>query len=347
MLDIFKNDAFSVTSLKDAMREIKYVPGYVGSLGIFSTESIDTLNFAIEKDADQVISIVPASPRGGVGDTTGRTRRSLRYLTVPHFQRDDAIMADEVQGVRAFGEERAVATLQGKIARKAADHSQSFALTEEYHRLAVITQGKMLDKDGSTLVDFYAEMGESAPAEVAFDLANASPARGILRETCDNVHRAMAATLDGLPYTGIIALCGDNFFKELVKHKEIIDIWMATTGAATMALKDPTIQAAASVAAGVWGSFDYGGIRFINYRGGLNVNVNTDKAYFVPQGVPGLFRTVYAPADYIETVNTPGQRLYAKQWEMPNGKGVAMEFQTNVLHYCNRPRVLMSARRGA
>jgi hypothetical protein len=26
----------------------------------------------------------------------------------------------------------------------------------------------------------------------------------------------------------------------------------------------------------------------------------------------GLFRTVYAPADYIETVNTPGQRLYGK-----------------------------------
>jgi len=32
--------------------------------------------------------------------------------------------------------------------------------------------------------------------------------------------------------------------------------------------------------------------------------------------VPGLFRTVYAPADYIETVNTQGQRLYGKQYEM-------------------------------
>jgi hypothetical protein len=28
--------------------------------------------------------------------------------------------------------------------------------------------------------------------------------------------------------------------------------------------------------------------------------------------VPGLFRTYYAPADYIETVNTIGQRLYVK-----------------------------------
>ena len=65
----------------------------------------------------------------------------------------------------------------------------------------------------------------------------------------------------------------------------------------------------------------------------------------MPSGVPGLFRTVYAPADYIETVNTPGQRLYGKQWEMQNGKGVNLEFQMNALHYCTRPRVLIPGKR--
>jgi len=29
----------------------------------------------------------------------------------------------------------------------------------------------------------------------------------------------------------------------------------------------------------------------------------------------------YIPADHIETVNTPGQRLYGKQWEMQNISG--------------------------
>ena len=343
MLDIFKNDAFSVYSLTDAMREVKYVPGFVGSLGLFTTESIDTLDFAIEKDGDDVISIVPASPRGGVGDTVGRSRRSLRKLTVPHFQRDDAIYADEVQGVRAFGQERAVETLQAKIARKAANHSQSFALTEEFHRLAVITQGKILDKDGSTLVNFYTEFGEAAPTEVDFDLDNASPAKAALRDKCDDVWRAIALTLDGLPFNGIIALCGDAFFKDIVKHKEVYDIFLQTEGVKT--LQRATVNAPSSRITGIWGEVEFANIRFINYRGGLNVNIDTDKCYFIPQGVPGLFRTIHAPADYIETVNTPGQRLYAKQWEMPNGKGVQMEFQTNTLHYCNRPRALMSARR--
>ena len=96
---------------------------------------------------------------------------------------------------------------------------------------------------------------------------------------------------------------------------------------------------------GVYGSFEFGGITWANYRGGQNVGIDTDKCHLFPMGVPGLFRTVYGPADYIETVNTPGQRLYGKQWEMQNGKGVNLEFQMNALHYCTRPRVLIPAKR--
>jgi len=220
-----------------------------------------------------------------------------------------------------------------------------FALTEEYHRLAVITQGKLLDADGSTLFDFYTEMGETPPSEADFDLDNASPAKAALREKCDEIWRAMALTLDGLPFTGIIALCGDAFFKDLVKHKEVYDLYLAASGAATLSLSNATVNAVGSAASSIWGEVTFGNIRFINYRGGQNVNIDTDKAYFVPQGVPGLFRTVYAPADYIETVNTMGQRMYAKLWRMPNDKGMNLEYQTNVLHYVTRPRALMRARR--
>jgi hypothetical protein len=101
----------------------------------------------------------------------------------------------------------------------------------------------------------------------------------------------------------------------------------------------------ASATTGVWSSFPLFNITWVNYRGGQNVGVDTDQCKFVPLGVPGLFRTVYAPADYEETVNTMGQRLYSKQWPMPNGKGQNLEFQSNALHYCTRPRVLMRARR--
>ena len=60
--------------------------------------------------------------------------------------------------------------------------------------------------------------------------------------------------------------------------------------------------------------------------------------------MPGLFRTYYAPADYIETVNTIGRRLYAKQYDMPNGKGVHLDTQMNALNICTRPKVLIQGK---
>lgn len=347
MWDIFNQDAFKVTTLAEVMREIKYVPSLVGRLGLFTEYAVDTLDIAIEKDKDQNIMIVPASPRGGPGATWGKNRRSMRNLRIPHFQVDDAIYADEIQAKRALGQERATESFQAYIANRAAEASVFFALTEEYHRLAVITQGKLLDADGSTLFNYFTEMGESQPAAVNFDLTNASPAKAALREACDDLWRAMSTTLDGLPFTGIVALCGDNFFKALVKHKEVYDLYLAASGAATLSLGRATIDAVGSAASSTWGEVVFGNIRFINYRGGQNVSIDTNKAYFVPQGVPGLFRTVYGPADYMETVNTMGQRLYSKLWPMLNEKGMNLEYQTNVLHYCTRPRVLMSATKSA
>ncbi|MBN9444376.1 major capsid protein [Bosea sp. (in: a-proteobacteria)] len=342
MFDIFNNDAFSVTSLTDAMREVAYVPSFVSSLGIFQEESIDTLSIAIEKDADDTYSVVPSSPRGGPGDTVGKGRRSLRNLTVPHFQRDDAINADEVQGVRAFGTEEQVELFQGKIARRASTHSQSFALTEEYHRLSVVTQGKLLDADGTVLFNYFTEMGESQPAEVDWELDAASPADGDLRQKSANLMRVMGAALGGLPFNGILALAGNDFYDGLMKHKNYLDTYKGYEG--VRELRNGFLPAN-NPQGGAWGVVEAFNITWANYRGGLGVDIGADEVKFIPLGVPGLFKTVYAPADYIETVNRPGQRLYAKQWVKENGKGVALEFQTNALHYCTRPRVLQRGRR--
>jgi hypothetical protein len=340
ILDIFDQDAFSVTTMSDAMREIKYVPGFISKLGLFQTSSIDTLDIAIEKDADENIFIVPSSPRGGPGKTFGKNRRSMRKLSVPHFQVDDAIYADEVQSVRAFGEDRARETFQSRIARRAAEVRQSFALTEEFHKLSVITKGQLLDADGSVLYDFFSEMGESQAAEVNWDLSAANPTAGALRQKATDLTRAIGTSLGGLPFTGVLALCGNAFWDALVKHKEVRETYMNYGAAATLrsAVIDPSNQ---SVQSGMWGMFPLFDITWVNYRGGLDVGIADDEAKFIPMGVPGLFKSVFAPADYIETVNTPGLELYVKQFRMQNDKGISLEYQNNVIHYCTRPRVLM------
>jgi hypothetical protein len=72
-----------------------------------------------------------------------------------------------------------------------------------------------------------------------------------------------------------------------------------------------------------------------------------DEARFFPTGVPELFLTRFAPADYTETVNSIGYPRYAKQYPMPNGKGINLEVQMNAISLCTRPEVLRQGVMGA
>ena len=72
--------------------------------------------------------------------------------------------------------------------------------------------------------------------------------------------------------------------------------------------------------------------------------VEPEMSYFFPVGVPELFIEAYAPADYMETVNTTALRRYAKQEVMKFNKGVEIETQQNVLPLCTIPNVLRRAR---
>jgi hypothetical protein len=51
---------------------------------------------------------------------------------------------------------------------------------------------------------------------------------------------------------------------------------------------------------------------------------------------------VFAPADYVETVNTMGKPRYVKQYTMQNDKGIHLDTQMNALNFCTRPLALQS-----
>ncbi|TIX96351.1 MAG: major capsid protein, partial [Mesorhizobium sp.] len=131
-----------------------------------------------------------------------------------------------------------------------------------------------------------------------------------------------------------------TFFDQLLTHKEVRDTYKGWSEA--QILRESYIGKNRSENP----MFEFGGIVWENYGeiDGEGVGIPTTKARFFPIGVPNLFKTYQSPADYIETVNTLGQRLYAKQWPMPNDKGINGELQMNELQLCTRPGVLMGAR---
>lgn len=337
MLDIFTGNQFSVVQLTEAINKPIFQPGRIGSLGIFRESGITTTTVVLEEKGG-VLKLIPPTPRGAPGVTLPKPKALLRSLVVPHFEINDAIMAEEVQGVRQFGSETAVADVQGVIANRMIVHRQSHEVTLEYARVGAII-GVVTYADGSTL-DLFTETGVTPEVEINFDLSNAAPANGALRKKCAAVIRTMSKNLDGIPYSGINAICGDAFFDDLLANIEITRTFLNNPMASQLR--------AAYISNGqTYGSFDFGGISWENYRGyvGGVEFVNTDKAHFFPVGVPNLFRTYFAPADYNETVNTRGQKLYLKQYQMPNDKGANLDSQMNALNICTRPKVLMKGRR--
>jgi hypothetical protein len=333
LIDITRGNGFSLVELTDRVNRMPYVPSRLGQLIDWNEQGISTLGVIIEEYQGELKLINP-QPRGAPGETVSKPNRKLRDLRVPHYPIPDFVAADEVIGVRAFGSETELETLMGKIDMRMQEHlNLRFNPTLEYQRIGAV-KGIILNGDGSTLYNLFTEFNVTQPAEIAFDLSNAASK---LRTNCTAVSRLIQAELGGMPLTGIYALVGDTFWDQLLDHPEYRAAY----------LNQPEAKQLREGAA--YQSTYFGGITFENYRGVINGNafIAADKAQFFAQGVPGLFRTVFVPADLIETVGTVGRQIYSYMYPMANGKGMHFDMQMNAISYCTRPKSLVQGRRQA
>lgn len=338
MLDIFNNNTFGVVSLTDAINKPIFAPGRLGQMGLFTERSVSTTTIVLEQKAGNLILVAP-TPRGGPGQTVDKKKADSRAIIVPHFEINDAIYADEVQGVRQWGTENQLMTVMGMVADRIAIHKPSHEVTLEYQRMGAV-KGIITYADGST-TDLFAFFGISQDTELAFDLSN--KASGQLRQFTQKMIRQIATNLDGMPFTGVRALCGDQFFDDLLANSEVRASFLNQPGADS--LRDPYVNFGGQT----YGQFEFGGVVWENYRGyvGGTSFIDPDHCHLYPIGVPNLFRTYFSPADYNETVNTMGKRLYLKQYPMENDKGVNLDSQMNALSLCTRPKALLKGRRAA
>lgn len=328
--DVFNDDAFSLSQLTKAITDLPHQPGQIGAMGIFSEEPISTLSVSIEKVGTS-LALVPSAPRGSPGKPVTNDKRTLRSVNAIHLPQEGAVNADEVQGLRAFGSETDVETVQNLLNKKFGKMKRNIDATLEWGRIGAI-KGQVLDADGTTvLLDMFTTFDV---AQSTLDFVLDSDATKV-KQKCTDLQRQIEDMLGGLQYTGVTVECSREFFDALVNHPAVVtayERWMNGEFFRTQQRKP-----------GGGGSFMFGDIIFEEYRGSVNGQrfIPANKAYAVPMGVPDLFVTHYAPADYMETVNTLGLPYYAKQILSPNGKRVDLEAQSNPLHLCTRPQAII------
>jgi hypothetical protein len=334
-LDIFSGSAFSMVALTDAINKMPFVPGRIGQLGLFREQGVSTTAVMIE-EREGALTLVETTSRGAPAVQHVPNKRKARSLTVPHVALEDTILADEVQNVRAFGSENQLEGVQAVVNQRLGEMASKMDATLEHLRVGAI-KGQILDADGSAVIyDLFSEFGVSQHSEIDFDLDNATPAPGAVKKKCHDIRRKIEDELGVVPYDHIHAMCGPDFFDDLITHPEVEKAYERWLDGAFLR------QGQAR------GSFEYAGILFEEYRGRVGSVDFTDasKAYFFPVGVPGLFRQYNAPADFVETANTIGLPRYAKQAvDQQFARWVMLHVQSNPLPICTRPRVLIRGKR--
>ena len=324
--DIFNNDAFSVSALSQVIVDLPRVQTVLGDSGLFTESGIATTSMMIERTGSEY-RLVPAAPRGGVGQPVSLKGRTLVPIMATHLPQTGAMLADEVQNIRAFGSETEVEAVSARLAQKLAVAKSNLDLTIEYHRIGAV-KGQILDADGTTvLMDMYSTMGVTQQT-INFVLGTAATK---VKAKITEVTRAIRTKLGGRSFTGAEVLCSAAFFDAL-------------TGHATVEKAFELFQQNAYAREDQRGaSFTFAGVTFREYLGGVGGIdfIPAGEAYAYPTGVANLFQTAYAPAPYLETVNTLGLPYYAKQMLMDFDKGVTFETQSNPINLCTLPEAVL------
>ena len=342
-MDIFNNDAFSQRTMLEAYEHIPYLPQTVRELGIFTPEPIRTTVAQIEK-RDGVLGVIQTSQRGDGGTQRTTEKRKMINLETYRIVKEDVIQASELLNMRPFGQTDAVQQVKDEITRRLLGPTgivRDIEYTFENMMLSA-AQGTLVDADDTVLVDYFTEFDVSQDSEIDFDLDNASPAPGALAAKCQQVQnqtrRAAGGSFLGSSY--VLGLCGENFWRDLNSHPEVIERRKAMTmggmpeGVRGLFGDDETVRFGKVIFVLYWGSDDGA------------VAVGTDKVKFVPVGVPGLFRHVMAPGESFAHLNAPGQAVYVEILpDRERERYVKIVASSYPLMLCTRPKMLQRGKR--
>ncbi|MCX8017230.1 MAG: major capsid protein [Rhodocyclaceae bacterium] len=320
----FVGQGFTLAEMTEAIQLLPAPKGRIAELGLFSEEPISQRSVLVES-VEGELRLLPAVSPGAPATVAGRDVRKLRSFIVPHIPHDDVLLPEEVQGVRAFGRQEADPIAQ-VLTRKLAKMRAKHAATLEYMRAKALS-GVLKDGSGATLYDWHAEFGIEKKS-VDFKLGDAN---GDVMKACLAAARHIEENLFGESMSGVYALVSPEFFERLTAHKSVKDAYAFY--AATNPLRDDVRR-----------GFRFGPIVFEEYAGSVTLsNGQTDRliaqgeGIAFPLGTTSTFVTYFAPANLIETVNTLGEPLYARQTPRADGRGIDIFTESNPLPIVKRP----------
>ncbi len=336
ILDIFGNVAFSSTSLTQAINIVPNNYGRIRELGLFSNEPITTTTVVVQY-ANGTLNLLPTRERGAPSSLGMPEKKGARPFSCFHIPHDDFVRADDVQNIIArTASDGVLDSVAALVNRKQIVMRNKHAITLEHMRMGAL-RGEILDSDGSSLLNLFTSFGVT---QKSIDFVLGTAGTDVAAKT-DEITSYMEDNLMGETMTGVHVLASPEWFAKYVGHATVKEVWKYYDGTFNVLRQN------------VRKKFEFRGVTFEEYRGSANY-LQEDGTYaarrFVPAGeaiafpigTTDTFSTYWAPADFIDTVNTMGEEIYVRQAIDPEfQRWVKLHSQSNPLPLVKRPALLV------
>ena len=329
IMNPFDAGGYSLAEMTEAINILPNIYTRLGQMGLFRFEGL-TQRSAVIEQAEGVLNLLPTVPLGGPATVANRDTRSMRSFTIPWIPHDDVITPQDIQGVRGFGVADAAdplaTTMERKLTRMRAKHAQ----TREYMEVNAL-RGIVKDGAGTTLYNYFTEFGLQQQA-IDFVLGTATTnVQAKVRE----ILRKVETELKGETMTGVLALVAPGFFDKLIGHAKVEDAYKYFSSTGAQPLREDTRR-----------RFPFAGIVFEEYNATVTLSTGATETLIpdgegiaFPLGTMDTFVTYGSPANLIETVNTVGLPMYARQIARNDGSAIDVKTEASILPVNKRPRL--------
>jgi len=317
-------------SLADMTRAINILPNLysrLGQMGLFRFEGITQRSVILEQ-REGVLSLLPTKPLGSPATVGSREDRSMRSFAVPWIPHDDVILPGDIQGVPALGAGDTADPLVGVMTRKLTMMRTKHAQTREYMEINAL-RGIAKDGAGVTLYNYFTEFGIT---QTSIDFVLGTTGTKV-QQKVRNVIRDIETNLKGEMMTSVHALVSSEFFDKLIGHAATQTAYQYYSATGAQPLREDIRR-----------NFPFAGILFeecpavFTLSGGaVERGIPAGEGIAFPMGTIDTFTTYGAPANMIETANTIGLPLYARQLTRERGDGIDLLTEASILPVNKRP----------
>ncbi|WP_429141127.1 major capsid protein [Aeromonas veronii] len=310
---------FTVKSLTAAINSLEQPRLRLAELGIFEERGIKSTTAEIEYQEGHVI-LVPSGERGKTGPSVGRKKRKAFPVKAVHLALNDAILADDLIGVRAFGTENDAVSFDGAVADIHELHKGSIEATIEYHRWGAL-RGQILDEDGEIILDLFNLFGIKEADQIdELDFAETEETLDVQILGCKEKSEKYQKGVKARRYHN---MCSPELFKKLLANDSFRKAFERYNNGQVFR---EDVRTGVEWMGCTWESVSdaVGETRF----------VPEGEALMIPIGNRGLCQTNFAPGDYIECVGTIGLPYYSCGSLLDKNKGIDIESQSNPINIC-------------